>query len=286
MARSDSEPKQQRASGEYVEQIAIALMQYAADNDGVFPESVETMRDRLRGPLQTAEVMRAPHQRPGGRCVLLCSGLRHERPGQHDHPLRGSEDLSGRRDPSDPRRRDCPLVLQPPHASLSQGNRAARRHAVCAASQRLDRVSVRRCPLQSAHERHTLHQDHPRRHPLPSPVRRRTHVCLPRHQPAFGGSHARDPQRTSPDTRRPLRRLRRRRSASHSPRVARAILKATGTTDYNVLQNNGAAAHQAVFHVHFHIIPKHPDGTGLGITWNTHDLTNADDLTNAIRNAL
>lgn len=52
------------------------------------------------------------------------------------------------------------------------------------------------------------------------------------------------------------------------PRLCRAVLKATGATAYNVLQNNGAAAHQAVFHVHFHIIPKYPDHTGLGITWN------------------
>ena len=43
------------------------------------------------------------------------------------------------------------------------------------------------------------------------------------------------------------------------PRLARAVLKATGATAYNVLQNNGAAAHQAVFHVHFHIIPKLED---------------------------
>jgi histidine triad (HIT) family protein len=35
-----------------------------------------------------------------------------------------------------------------------------------------------------------------------------------------------------------------------------------------VLQNNGAAAHQAVMHVHFHIIPKYVDGSGLGVKWN------------------
>jgi histidine triad (HIT) family protein len=51
------------------------------------------------------------------------------------------------------------------------------------------------------------------------------------------------------------------------PRISRAVLKATGTTDFNILQNNGAAAHQAVFHVHFHIIPKMPDGRGLGVGW-------------------
>ena len=51
------------------------------------------------------------------------------------------------------------------------------------------------------------------------------------------------------------------------PRLCRAIVEATGATAYNVLQNNGPMAHQAVFHVHFHIIPKYPDGSGLGVGW-------------------
>jgi histidine triad (HIT) family protein len=50
------------------------------------------------------------------------------------------------------------------------------------------------------------------------------------------------------------------------PRLCRAVMKATGATAYNVLQNNGMAAHQAVFHVHVHIIPK-TSSSGLGITW-------------------
>jgi histidine triad (HIT) family protein len=60
------------------------------------------------------------------------------------------------------------------------------------------------------------------------------------------------------------------------PRLSRAILQATGAQSYNVLQNNGASAHQAVLHVHFHIIPKYPDGSGLGIGWPARTL-NADD---------
>jgi histidine triad (HIT) family protein len=56
------------------------------------------------------------------------------------------------------------------------------------------------------------------------------------------------------------------------PRLSRAVMAATGATAYNLLQNNGAAAHQAVFHVHFHIIPKMPDGTGLGIGWKAFNL--------------
>jgi histidine triad (HIT) family protein len=51
------------------------------------------------------------------------------------------------------------------------------------------------------------------------------------------------------------------------PRICRAVLQSTGAKAYNVLENNGPRAHQAVFHVHFHIIPKYEDGTGLGIEW-------------------
>ncbi len=62
------------------------------------------------------------------------------------------------------------------------------------------------------------------------------------------------------------------------PRICRAIVKATGVKAYNVLQNNGAAAHQAVFHVHFHVIPKPPDdaSSGLGIVWPAGKLESAD----------
>lgn len=50
------------------------------------------------------------------------------------------------------------------------------------------------------------------------------------------------------------------------PRIARAVMAVTGATAYNILQNNGSSAHQAVFHVHFHIIPKTEKG-GLGVGW-------------------
>ncbi len=55
------------------------------------------------------------------------------------------------------------------------------------------------------------------------------------------------------------------------PRICRAVMKATRTNAYNILQNNGADAHQEVMHVHFHIIPKYADRPsgqdGLGIGW-------------------
>ena len=59
------------------------------------------------------------------------------------------------------------------------------------------------------------------------------------------------------------------------PRLARAVMAVTGAEAYNVLQNNGSAAHQAVFHVHFHIIPKVGD-RGLGIGWQPGQLSDDD----------
>ena len=63
------------------------------------------------------------------------------------------------------------------------------------------------------------------------------------------------------------------------PRIARAAMKASGAEQYNVLQNNGREAHQAVFHVHFHVIPR-KSNQGLGIGWPTGSLdpARADQL--------
>jgi len=71
------------------------------------------------------------------------------------------------------------------------------------------------------------------------------------------------------------------------PRLCRAVVAATGATAYNVLQNNGAAAHQAVFHVHFHIIPKQ-DEAGLGLGWKpgTLDAVEGALLAEKIKSAL
>ena len=71
------------------------------------------------------------------------------------------------------------------------------------------------------------------------------------------------------------------------PRLCRAVMRATGATDYNVLQNNGSAAHQVVMHVHFHVIPK-LGNQGLGILWPAGKLGDeaARDLVARMRAAL
>ncbi|KAL7005530.1 Adenosine 5'-monophosphoramidase [Cystobasidiomycetes sp. EMM_F5] len=47
----------------------------------------------------------------------------------------------------------------------------------------------------------------------------------------------------------------------------KAIANAGGFENYNILQNNGKLAHQEVFHVHFHVIPKPNEKEGLGVGW-------------------
>ncbi len=71
------------------------------------------------------------------------------------------------------------------------------------------------------------------------------------------------------------------------PRLARAVLEATGAEHYNVLQNNGRPAHQEIFHVHFHIIPKVADA-GLEVGWPARELSQDDaaELLPKIRSAL
>jgi len=60
------------------------------------------------------------------------------------------------------------------------------------------------------------------------------------------------------------------------PRICRAVIAVTGVKEYNVLENNGRGAHQAVMHVHFHIIPKPGESEGLGIRWPAGSLDGAE----------
>ena len=48
-----------------------------------------------------------------------------------------------------------------------------------------------------------------------------------------------------------------------------------GCDGYNLVQNNGEAAGQTVFHFHLHMIPRYKDD-GVGLTWKMGELTEED----------
>ena len=65
--------------------------------------------------------------------------------------------------------------------------------------------------------------------------------------------------------------------------VMKQVAKALNLDAYNILQNNGSRAHQAVMHVHFHLIPKPNEREGLGIIWNPLSDVDQKAVANRIR---
>ncbi len=74
---------------------------------------------------------------------------------------------------------------------------------------------------------------------------------------------------------------------SAAPALCDAVMRATGATGVNFLQNTGASSGQAVFHVHFHFIPR-SEGDGLGYRWNAgqYPAGRADEIREALVQAL
>ncbi|HVX87102.1 MAG TPA: HIT family protein [Phycisphaerae bacterium] len=71
------------------------------------------------------------------------------------------------------------------------------------------------------------------------------------------------------------------------PRLARAVLAATGASACHVLVNNGPEAMQSVSHLHYHIIPRR-EGDRFSIPWNPQSLDKAEApaLVSAMERAL
>ena len=59
------------------------------------------------------------------------------------------------------------------------------------------------------------------------------------------------------------------------PKIANAILSATGADAFSLGQNNGRAAKQIIPHVHIHIIPRYND---KGTVWTKRSISNDEEL--------
>jgi histidine triad (HIT) family protein len=59
------------------------------------------------------------------------------------------------------------------------------------------------------------------------------------------------------------------------PKIAKAIMDATGANAFSLGQNNGRAAKQIVPHVHVHIIPRY---NHKGTVWTKRLIENEDEL--------
>ena len=59
------------------------------------------------------------------------------------------------------------------------------------------------------------------------------------------------------------------------PKIARAILDASGADAFSIGQNNGKAAKQIIPHVHIHIIPRY---NSKGTIWTKRQISNDDEL--------
>ena len=59
------------------------------------------------------------------------------------------------------------------------------------------------------------------------------------------------------------------------PKIAKAILEATGSDAFSTGQNNGRAAKQIIPHVHIHIIPRY---NSKGTIWTKREISTDDEL--------
>lgn len=69
---------------------------------------------------------------------------------------------------------------------------------------------------------------------------------------------------------------------SVAPQIANAINNAFEPAGMNLLNNNGVAANQSVFHFHLHFIPRYDEKDGYRPIWNTKQ----DEFTSPILDEL
>jgi histidine triad (HIT) family protein len=64
-------------------------------------------------------------------------------------------------------------------------------------------------------------------------------------------------------------------------KLSEKMTKALGCDGFNIVQNNGTAAGQTVFHFHIHLIPRYEkDDANFG--WQTHEITE-DELESIVK---
>ena len=70
-------------------------------------------------------------------------------------------------------------------------------------------------------------------------------------------------------------------------RIGRAEMKAFAADGFNMIQNNGEAAGQSVFHLHLHVIPRKTDDGAVGL-WKPGKTTPEEmkETAEAVREAL
>ena len=66
-------------------------------------------------------------------------------------------------------------------------------------------------------------------------------------------------------------------------KVAAHVKETLGCDGFNILQNNGEAAGQSVFHLHFHIVPRYKDGPSLTFQSRKGDMNELAALAEKLR---
>ncbi|WP_416149185.1 HIT family protein [Salipaludibacillus sp. HK11] len=70
------------------------------------------------------------------------------------------------------------------------------------------------------------------------------------------------------------------------PKISNGIKAAYNPIGLNILNNNGEAAGQSVYHYHMHLIPRYGKGDGFGAVWHDHSSKYSNDDLQTIAQAI